>query len=80
MKCRIKAFGISKDILKAREISVEIPNGSTVTDLKNYLFTQFPQLQELASLYIAVNAAYAPDHQCLMEDDEIALIPPVSGG
>jgi molybdopterin synthase sulfur carrier subunit len=40
----------------------------------------YPPLKELASYMIAVNNNYASDTQTILSTDEIALIPPVSGG
>jgi molybdopterin synthase sulfur carrier subunit len=76
---RIKAFGITKDVLGARETSLEIA-GQTVGDLRKELHDRYPQLLGLRSLYIAVNSNYADDNTVLAGTDEIALIPPVSGG
>ena len=78
-KYKIKAFGITKDILGGKETVVEV-SGNTVSELKQELYTRYPKLTGLRSLYIAVNNDYADDTQQLKTDDEIALIPPVSGG
>jgi molybdopterin synthase sulfur carrier subunit len=53
---------------------------ATVGELREALMAQYPALQELRSLFIAVNQSYADDSQPLRPEDEIALIPPVSGG
>jgi sulfur-carrier protein len=79
MVVKIKAFGISRDIIGNRELAFEL-NGTSVGDLRNTLGTQYPDLKKLNSLFIAVNQEYAPDEVRLSETDEIALIPPVSGG
>lgn len=79
MILKIKAFGISKDIVGGNEITLQM-QGKTVADLRNELKTQFPSLRNLKSLLIAVNNTYAHDAEPLKEEDEIALIPPVSGG
>ena len=76
---RIKAFGITKDILGGKETVIEL-QGDTVKDLKNELYGKYPELSGLRSLYIAVNNDYAEDAKQLSANDEIALIPPVSGG
>jgi molybdopterin synthase sulfur carrier subunit len=76
---RIKAFGITKDILGGKETVIEVPEG-TVSALKKELYARYPRLSGLRSLYIAVNNDYADDGQQLNLEDEIALIPPVSGG
>jgi molybdopterin synthase sulfur carrier subunit len=78
-KYRIKAFGITKDLLGGREATIEI-NGQTVADLRAALNERYPQLLGLRSLFIAVNNDYADENILLNASDEIALIPPVSGG
>lgn len=79
LRIKVKAFGITKDILGGKENVVEM-DGVTVGDLRQFLHTRHPQLKGLRSLFIAVNHSYADDQQMLTEEDEIALIPPVSGG
>jgi sulfur-carrier protein len=79
MKLKIKTFGISRDILGGREVELDM-NGTSVGDLRRALSTQYPPLDRLNSLFIAVNQEYAPDEKMLSTTDEIALIPPVSGG
>ncbi|HEY9008309.1 MoaD/ThiS family protein [Ohtaekwangia sp.] len=76
---RVRAFGITKDILGGKETVVEA-SGKTVGDLRTSLLQKYPQLAGLRSLFIAVNNAYADDASVLNDEDEIALIPPVSGG
>lgn len=75
----IKAFGITKDILGARETVFEA-DGATVKALRTALVARYPSLRDIRSLMIAVNSAYAEDTLPIGESDEIALIPPVSGG
>jgi sulfur-carrier protein len=79
MNCTVKAFGIARDILGGREVKIEL-EGHTVGELRNHLMQKYPELVDLRSLFIAVNSAYANESQSLSEADEIALIPPVSGG
>jgi sulfur-carrier protein len=79
MKYKIKAFGITKDILGGRETVVEM-EGETVAELRQFLEKKYPSLTGLRSLFIAVNSNYAENDVRLVESDEIALIPPVSGG
>lgn len=79
MKYTLKAFGVTKDILGGKEITFEM-EGQKVGDLKRALIARYPDIESLNSLFIAVNNAYAPDEATIAESDEIALIPPVSGG
>lgn len=79
MKTDVLAFGIAKDIFGAGAISINV-TGSTVAALKHVLEEQYPELKALASYMVAVNDAYADDNTVISEQDEIAIIPPVSGG
>lgn len=76
---KVKAFGITKDILGSKETVVEV-EGRTVAELRQFLNERYPSLTGLRSLLIAVNNNYAEETIELRETDEIALIPPVSGG
>jgi len=78
-KYKVKAFGITKDIIGGKETVVEL-TGQTVAALREELNKKYPQLAGLRSLLIAVNNMYAEDITAIAESDEIALIPPVSGG
>lgn len=78
-KFKIKAFGVTKDFLGGKDTVIEI-TGETVGDLRAELNRRYPQLLGLRSLYIAVNSDYAEEDRILEATDEIALIPPVSGG
>jgi molybdopterin synthase sulfur carrier subunit len=76
---RIKAFGITREIFGGKELVIEVP-GTSVQELRTILYQQYPRLTGLRSLLIAVNNEYASEEDLLAETDEIALIPPVSGG
>jgi molybdopterin synthase sulfur carrier subunit len=78
-KYKIKAFGVTRDLLGGRDTVIEI-RGTTVGELRQELSERFPELLDLKSLFIAVNSDYADDDLVLKPADEIALIPPVSGG
>jgi molybdopterin synthase sulfur carrier subunit len=79
MKINILAFGIAKEIFGSPAIEVEI-NGSSVEKLKTILEERFPKLKQIASYMVAVNNEYAGDETMISDRDEIAVIPPVSGG
>ena len=76
----VLAFGITKDILGASSVQIDLEQGATVADLKAHLMEQFPTMKALNSLLIAVNNEYGDEHLVLTERDDVALIPPVSGG
>ncbi len=80
MKLNILVFGITKDIFGASEKELEVHDNIKVKELKDILENDFPQLLKLKSYFIAVNEEYAEDEQVIATTDEIAVIPPVSGG
>jgi len=80
MKINILAFGIAKDIVNGSSLDLDVVEAATVGDLKNLLINQFPDFEKLRSLAIAVNQEYREDDFQLNENDEIVIIPPVSGG
>ncbi|MBI1224808.1 MAG: molybdopterin synthase sulfur carrier subunit [Bacteroidetes bacterium] len=76
----ILSFGIAKDITGKRFLNWEMTAGASVGELRKSLVESFPRLAELASVRLAVNSEYVPETLELSENDEVALIPPVSGG
>lgn len=79
MKINILAFGIVKDIFGGSFLSVELDEPS-VNALKALLEGRYPRLKQITSYMVAVNNEYAQAGQIIEERDEIAIIPPVSGG
>lgn len=74
-------FGIAKDIIGKSEFEVPIDDiPKSVKELKKYLVNKFPDFGKLSSFAVAVNSEYALEDIILKENDEIAIIPPVSGG
>jgi len=81
MKVRVRCFAAAREIVGTGELVVDLPEGSTLIQLLDRIQGQFPRLQGLAgSLLFSVNREYAPSDKRLSADDEVALIPPVSGG
>ena len=80
MEINILAFGIAKDIFGAPSVTVTLNNNPTTADLKKLLESKYPRLKQLSSYMVAVNNEYAQDKGFINERDEIAVIPPVSGG
>ncbi|MFP4091048.1 MAG: molybdopterin converting factor subunit 1 [Cyclobacteriaceae bacterium] len=80
MQLNILLFGITKEIVGQQKLRLQMPEQATVPQLLEKLHQEYPQLKELQSLMVAVNNEYGQVQQALQESDEIALIPPVSGG
>ncbi|APQ18424.1 MoaD/ThiS family protein [Maribacter hydrothermalis] len=74
-------FGITKEIVGSSEISfTDVFKPVNVAELKKQLIDSYPGFSKLNSLAIAVNSEYADDNVPLIGNEEIAIIPPVSGG
>lgn len=80
MKYKINLFGITRDIVGNNIIEIDMGQLSDVQTVLSKLKLEFPKLKEIKSLMVAVNSEYAEGDLLLTEQDEIALIPPVSGG
>jgi len=78
---QVKLFAVAKQLVGSDTTTVELPAEPTVADLRVALARDYPALSPtLASVVFAVNAEYANDQTRLTSTDEIACIPPVSGG
>ena len=73
-------FGITRDLVGQSRLSVSLAPDSRVADLLAHLHEQYPALAGVKSILVAVNSEYADPDTPLTPADEIALIPPVSGG
>ncbi len=81
MKIRVKLFASVKDIVGRREVVLDLPEGITAAGLLERFAADHPGLRGLApSLLLAVNREYVEGSRVLAEGDEVAFIPPVSGG
>lgn len=80
MKINVLAFGVARDILGGSTAVLTVGEGATVAELKRVAEEAYPRLRQLASYMVAVNSEYADDGMNIRADDEIAIIPPVSGG
>ena len=81
MTIQILFFATLKDAAQTSQLALEVPENATIADLQHELIAQFPKLERLLPhTRIAVNQEYAKPDFILKEGDEVALIPPVSGG
>ena len=80
MKIKVLAFGIAKDIFGCASLEVDMEDGATVQALKKQLEQQYSRLLLLSSYMVAVNNEYAGKETPINANDEVAIIPPVSGG
>jgi molybdopterin converting factor subunit 1 len=80
MRYKINLFGITRDIVGGNITEVEMSQSADVQTVLGELKNNYPRLKDIKSLLVAVNSEYAESDLVLSENDEIALIPPVSGG
>jgi MoaE-MoaD fusion protein len=81
MRVRVLFFGGLKDLAGKSSDLLELPDGASVRDVLAHYLSEVPRMKEsLASLAVAVNREYAGAETALKSGDEVALLPPVSGG
>lgn len=81
MNVRIRLFAIQRELAGTREVHLELPDGSDVEAAWSALAARHPVLAPgRASLRFARNGDYAEPTTTLTDGDEVAMIPPVSGG
>lgn len=81
MKIAIKLFAGLRDRAGTGDMSVELEDGATVSDALDLVQQSAPKRWIIpTSLMTAVNNEYVPFNKSLKDGDELALIPPVSGG
>jgi molybdopterin converting factor subunit 1 len=81
MRITIRLFGRLRDMAGASELERDVPAGATVASAWTLLASEFPQMAPYArSVSAAVNADFAKMTAPLADGDEVAFLPPVSGG
>jgi molybdopterin converting factor subunit 1 len=77
----VRLFARLRDITGAGELTREAPAGASVGTVWSSLVTEFPELSAYErSISCAVNADYSRFTAAVADGDEIAFLPPVSGG
>jgi molybdopterin converting factor subunit 1 len=81
MRVRVRLFAIQRELAGTRHLELDVSDGGTVADAWDALVARFPVLAPgRSSVRFARNGEYADPTDLLAEDDELACIPPVSGG
>ena len=81
MRITVRLFARLRDIAGAGDLSREARPGATVADVWDSLVAEFPEMSRYASsMSTAVNADYARMTAPVSDGDEVAFLPPVSGG
>jgi len=81
MNVTVRFFASAREKARREQTECELAPGARVCDLWEALCREYPALADLTpAMSFAVNREYAERSQVLADDDEVALIPPVSGG
>jgi molybdopterin converting factor small subunit len=81
MKLSVRLFARARDAAGSERVTVELPEGARVADLRAALAAQSANLRALAPcLLVAVGTDYADDRLLLLPEADVACFPPVSGG
>jgi molybdopterin converting factor subunit 1 len=80
MKIKALFFGMSRDLAGQNEITIDLNDGITIQEFREFLVKKYPLFSEMDSFAIALNESYAEQGAVLSENDIVAIIPPVSGG
>ncbi len=81
MRIKVLLFGMLAAKVGEREMHVDVPAGANVDEAMDALAERLPDLAAMRDrLAVAVDMAYVRGDHPLSENDELALIPPVSGG
>jgi len=81
MRVTIRLFARLRELTRDDELAREVPAGATVADVWAALAREFPALAPYGTtVSAAVNDDYAPMRRPVQDGDEVAFLPPVSGG
>ena len=80
-KLTVRCFASLREVLGAEELAVEVSEGATVQEVLTELVRRYPKLERrLPATAVALNQRLARPSDPVGPEDEIALLPPVSGG
>ena len=81
MTVRVRLFAMLRDRAGVGEFALELPEDATVSQAEHGVLNKFPSVRDLLGrCRFAVNLTYVTADAVLHDGDELALIPPVSGG
>ncbi|HXP47213.1 MAG TPA: molybdenum cofactor biosynthesis protein MoaE [Terriglobales bacterium] len=81
MQVRVLFFGALRDLVGRSNDALTLPEGACLSDLLAHYEAAVPRLKDfLPAIAFSINQEYAPPGAALHDQDEVALLPPVSGG
>ena len=79
MKIHVRFFAQAREMAQKNEEEIEVKDGTTVSGLIEILKSRVPSLRSV-EFRIAVHSEYVDNDHELIDGDEVAIIPPISGG
>ena len=77
----LKLFAVYQDVLGCPDMTMELPETTTVGELCDRICSQYPDLKQWRGLTrFGINLQFVEADTLLKDGDEVVLIPPVSGG
>lgn len=80
MEVSVKYFGIFQECAKKKEKKIQLAKPCTAQELYQILLSDFPEKRKLPKILFAVNQEFVKPSHLLKDGDELALLPPMSGG
>jgi molybdopterin synthase catalytic subunit len=81
VRIRVLFFGVIRDIVGLREDHIEVPDGARLESIFEHYGSRFPRLRDISKhVVLALNQQFSDRSAVAQDGDEVAFMPPVSGG